>query len=113
MSMDSFGCRRTLEVDGQEYDYYSLPAAAEAGAGDIAKLPMTLKILLENLLRHEDDATVGRNDLTALAGWAQSPPASEIAYRPARVLMQDFTGVPAVADLAAMRSAVVDRKSVV
>ncbi len=107
MSMDSFGCRRTLEVDGQEYDYYSLPAAAEAGAGDIAKLPMTLKILLENLLRHEDDATVGRNDLTALAGWAQSPPASEIAYRPARVLMQDFTGVPAVADLAAMRSAVV------
>ena len=108
MSTDSFNCRRTLDVHGQEYHYCSLPAAAEAGAGDVAKLPMTLKILLENLLRHEDGDAVGREDITALVGWAQSPgEPKEIAYRPARVLMQDFTGVPAVADLAAMRSAVV------
>jgi aconitate hydratase len=108
MSLDSFNSRKTLTVDGQEYDYFSLPDAEAAGIGDIARLPMSLKILLENLLRFEDDNTVKVADIKALAGWADNPPAAdEIAYRPARVLMQDFTGVPAVADLAAMRSAVV------
>ncbi len=107
MSKDSFNCQRTLTAAGSDYDYYSLPEATAAGA--IARLPMSLKILLENLLRHEDDTTVTRGDIEALANWADdSPGAKEIAYRPARVLMQDFTGVPAVADLAAMRSAVVD-----
>ena len=109
MSKDSFNCKRTLAAAGRDYDYYSLPAATAAGAGAAARLPMSLKILLENLLRHEDGATVTRGDIEALAGWADDAPgAAEIAYRPARVLMQDFTGVPAVADLAAMRSAVVE-----
>ena len=108
MVIDSFGCRRTLTAGGREYDFFSLPAAAAGGAGEVGRLPMTLKILLENLLRHEDGATVSAADIRALAGWAQGAAAAEeIAYRPARVLMQDFTGVPAVADLAAMRSAVV------
>ena len=109
MSKDSFNCQRTLTAAGRDYDYYSLPEATAAGAGAIARLPMSLKILLENLLRHEDGTTVTRGDIEALANWGDDPPgAKEIAYRPARVLMQDFTGVPAVADLAAMRSAVVD-----
>ena len=109
MSKDSFNCKRTLTAAGRDYDYYSLPAATAAGAGAAARLPMSLKILLENLLRHEDGATVTRGDIEALAGWADDAPgAAEIAYRPARVLMQDFTGVPAVADLAVMRSAVVE-----
>ncbi|MCE2460488.1 MAG: aconitate hydratase, partial [Pseudomonadales bacterium] len=108
MSRDSYATRDTLRIDNDEYDYFSLPKAAGAGAGDVARLPMSLKILLENLLRYEDDTTVRREDIEALANWADEPPgAREIAYRPARVLMQDFTGVPGVADLAAMRSAVV------
>ncbi len=108
MSLDTFKTRRTLTVGGRQYDYFSLPEAQSAGAGDVEKLPMSLKILLENLLRFEDDNTVKVEDITALANWASSAAAAEeIAYRPARVLMQDFTGVPAVADLAAMRSAVV------
>lgn len=109
MSLDSFSTRKTLTVGDKEYDYFSLPDAQAAGLGDVDKLPMSLKILLENLLRFEDDNTVKAADIQALANWAASPPAAEeIAYRPARVLMQDFTGVPAVADLAAMRSVVVD-----
>ena len=108
MSRDSFATRTTLHVDDVDYDYFSLPKAAEAGAGDVARLPMSLKILLENLLRFEDGVSVDREDIEALGNWADSSPAArEIAYRPARVLMQDFTGVPGVADLAAMRSAVV------
>ena len=108
MSRDTFNARRTLVVDGDEYDYFSLPDAAENGAGDSGRLPMSLKVLLENLLRFEDGSSVGAEDVRALGCWADtSPGAREIAYRPARVLMQDFTGVPAVADLAAMRSAVV------
>ena len=108
MSRDSFATRTTLHVDDVDYDYFSLPKAAEAGAGDVARLPMSLKILLENLLRFEDAVSVNREDIEALGNWADdSPDAREIAYRPARVLMQDFTGVPGVADLAAMRSAVV------
>ncbi len=109
MSLDSYHCRRRLTVNGVDYDYFSLPEAQAAGAGDIARLPMSLKILLENLLRFEDGRRVDRAAIEALANWASAPPAAgEIAYRPARVLMQDFTGVPAVADLAAMRTAVAD-----
>ncbi len=108
MSRDSFQSKRTLTIAGREYDYYGLPEAQAAGAGDVTRMPMSLKILLENLLRFEDDNTVKREDITALANWAdEQPEAKEIAYRPARVLMQDFTGVPGVADLAAMRAAVV------
>ena len=108
MSQDSFKTRKTLHVGDQQYDYYSLAAAEQAGLGAISRLPLSLKILLENLLRAEDDQTVTQADIRALANWAEAPPADqEIAFRPARVLMQDFTGVPAVADLAAMRSAVV------
>ncbi len=109
MSLDSFKCRRTLNVNGKEYDYYSLPEAEAAGAGNLARLPMSLKVLLENLLRHEDANSVKVADIKALGDWVDKPPAAEeIAFRPARVLMQDFTGVPGVADLAAMRSVVVD-----
>ncbi len=108
MSLNSFNCKKTLNVDGREYDYFSLPDAQAAGVGNVSKLPMSLKILLENLLRFEDGNSVKTGDIQALGAWADQPPeAEEIAYRPARVLMQDFTGVPAVADLAAMRSAVV------
>jgi aconitate hydratase len=108
MSVDSFNSRQSLAVNGETYQYFSLPAAQAAGVGEVEKLPVSLKILLENLLRFEDDNTVKAADILALGGWATNPPpAEEIAYRPARVLMQDFTGVPAVADLAAMRSAVV------
>ncbi|MDA1076686.1 MAG: aconitate hydratase AcnA [Proteobacteria bacterium] len=108
MSLDSFKTRRSLEVNGKEYQYFSLPAVQAAGVGDVSALPVCLKILLENLLRFEDNNTVKVADIAALASWATSTPADEeIAFRPARVLMQDFTGVPAVADLAAVRSAVV------
>ena len=108
MSLDTWNTRKTLTVGGKEYDYFSLPAAEAAGLGDVSKLPMSMKILLENLLRFEDNVSVKEADIRACAGWADNPPAAEeIAYRPARVLMQDFTGVPAVADLAAMRSVVV------
>jgi len=108
MSRDTFKTRKTLEVDGKTYHYFSLPDAQAAGVGPIDRLPVSLKILLENLLRFEDDNTVKVEDIKALGNWATNPPpAEEIAFRPARVLMQDFTGVPAVADLAAMRSAVV------
>ncbi|MFT6556746.1 aconitate hydratase AcnA [Sneathiella sp.] len=105
---DSLNTRRTLDVDGKKIDYYSIPAAEEAGLGDLSRLPFSLKVLLENLLRHEDSRTVTSEDVSALAGWLKEKKADrEIAYRPARVLMQDFTGVPAVVDLAAMRDAMV------
>ena len=108
MNRDSFSAQQVLRVGGEEYLYYSLPAATAAGAGDASRLPVSLKILLENLLRCEDGSTVRREDIEALANAASDPaPTREIAFRPARVLMQDFTGVPGVADLAAMRSAVV------
>ncbi len=102
---DSLGTRKTLTVEGKEYDYFSLQAAAEK-IGDISRLPFTLKVLLENLLRFEDDRTVNVDDIKALKNWLDDKRSDrEIAYRPARVLMQDFTGVPAVVDLAAMREA--------
>ncbi len=106
---DSLKTRRTLTVDGRDYDYFSLPAAADAGLGDISRLPFSLKVLLENLLRYEDGRSVTVDDVKAVAAWLQDRRSDrEIAYRPARVLMQDFTGVPAVVDLAAMREAMVN-----
>lgn len=106
--MNSFNAKQSLTVGGKQYTYYSLPHAEAAGVGEASRLPMSLKILLENLLRFEDNNTVKVHDIKALGGWASDAPGDEeIAYRPARVLMQDFTGVPGVADLAAMRSAVV------
>ncbi len=105
-SLDSLNCRRSLEVAGKTYHYYSLPDAA-ARLGDISRLPTSLKVLLENLLRWEDNQTVRADDLKSLVRWLDTRSSTmEIQYRPARVLMQDFTGVPAVVDLAAMRDAV-------
>jgi len=98
--------RTTLDVKGQRYRYYSLPRVAEQ-LGDLTRLPKSLKVLMENLLRWQDEDSVTEADIVALAGWLKQAHADrEIAYRPARVLMQDFTGVPAVVDLAAMREAV-------
>jgi aconitate hydratase len=106
---DTLKVRRTLMVGDRSYDYYSLQAAAAAGLGDLSRLPFSLKVLLENLLRYEDGKTVTVDDVKAMAGWLKDRRSSrEIAYRPARVLMQDFTGVPAVVDLAAMRAAMTD-----
>ena len=103
---DSLKARRTLDVDGTDYDYFSLPAAADQ-LGDISRLPYSLKVLLENLLRNEDGRTVTPDDVRAVVDWQRERRSTrEIAYRPARVLMQDFTGVPAVVDLAAMRDAI-------
>ena len=107
LGQDSLNCRRTLEAAGRSYDYFSLAAASESGLGDVSALPFSLKVLLENLLRHEDGRSVTTDDIHALVGWLKDRRSDhEIAYRPARVLMQDFTGVPAVVDLAAMRQAV-------
>jgi aconitate hydratase len=106
---DTLKVRRTLVVGDRSYDYYSLQAAAAAGLGEISRLPFSLKVLLENLLRYEDGKTVTVDDIKAMAVWLESRRSSrEIAYRPARVLMQDFTGVPAVVDLAAMRAAMTE-----
>jgi aconitate hydratase len=102
---DSLRTRSTLAVGGKNYAYYSLPKAGEA-LGDVSRLPFSMKVLLENLLRFEDGVTVTRDDLQAMVDWQRERRiAREIQYRPARVLMQDFTGVPAVVDLAAMRDA--------
>ncbi len=106
---DTAKTRRQLQVGSQSYAYYSIDAATQAGLGDFSKLPASLKVVLENLLRFEDGGrTVSVDDIKAFAEWArqggQNP--REIAYRPARVLMQDFTGVPAVVDLAAMRDGI-------
>ncbi|HMA37642.1 MAG TPA: aconitase family protein, partial [Chloroflexia bacterium] len=103
--MDSFGARSTLTVGGREYEIYRLDALARAGL-DVRRLPYSLRILLENLLRTEDGQAVTADDIRCLATWApQAVPDTEIAFTPARVLLQDFTGVPAIVDLAAMRDA--------
>ena len=106
-SIDSLKTRRELAVGDKTYAYYSLAAAEEAGLTGISRLPISMKVLLENLLRNEDGMSVGRDDLQALAAWIENKGSveHEISFRPARVLMQDFTGVPAVVDLAAMRDA--------
>ncbi|MBH62514.1 MAG: aconitate hydratase AcnA [Alphaproteobacteria bacterium] len=106
---DTLNARRTLSVGGDSYDYFSLEAAMDAGLGDVSRLPYSLKVLLENLLRYEDGRSVTVDDIKGMAAWLSNRSSDrEIAYRPARVLMQDFTGVPAVADLAAMRAAMSD-----
>ncbi|MFN3647257.1 MAG: aconitate hydratase AcnA [Gemmobacter sp.] len=105
---DSTRTRQTLSVGGKSYAYYSIPAAEAAGLGQFAALPAALKVVLENMLRFEDGKTVHTDDIRAFSDWAKQGGKSsrEIAYRPARVLMQDFTGVPAVVDLAAMRDGI-------
>jgi aconitate hydratase len=105
-SLDSFKCLKTLKVGTKTYAYYSLPAAEKNGLKGISRLPFSLKVLLENLLRNEDGRSVTKEDLHGVAQWLKTKTSDrEVAFRPARVLMQDFTGVPAVVDLAAMRDA--------
>ncbi|HUO90795.1 MAG TPA: aconitate hydratase AcnA [Rhizomicrobium sp.] len=105
-SLDTFKSRKTITAGGKTYAYYSLAAAEKNGLKGISRLPYSLKVLLENLLRYEDGKTVTADDIRAVAGWLDKKTSDrEIAFRPARVLMQDLTGVPAVVDLAAMRDA--------
>ena len=105
-SLDSFRCCKTLKVGSKTYAYYSLPLAEKNGLKGISRLPFSLKVLLENLLRNEDGRSVTKDDLLGVAQWLKTKTSErEVAFRPARVLMQDFTGVPAVVDLAAMRDA--------
>ncbi len=108
--IDSFKCRKTLTAGDKEYVYYSLTEAEKNGLEGISQLPFSMKVLLENLLRFEDNRSVFKKDIEAVAAWLvdRGSAGAEIAYRPARVLMQDFTGVPAVVDLAAMRDAMVN-----
>ncbi|MEM9477261.1 MAG: aconitate hydratase AcnA [Pseudomonadota bacterium] len=109
VGQDTSKTRKTLQAGGKSYAYYSIPAAEAAGLGQFARLPAALKVVLENMLRFEDGKTVSVDDIRAFSDWADKggKNAREIAYRPARVLMQDFTGVPAVVDLAAMRDGIV------
>ena len=107
-SIDSFNCKKTLEAGGKTYTYFSIPEAETNGLEGVSRLPFSLKVVLENLLRFEDGRTVTKEDIVACAEWLKTKTSThEISYRPARVLMQDFTGVPAVVDLAAMRDAAV------
>ena len=106
-SIDSLHARKDLTVGDKTYQYYSLRAAEAAGLAGVSRLPVSMKVLLENLLRNEDGDSVSEADLKAVAAWIDNRGKTEheISFRPARVLMQDFTGVPAVVDLAAMRDA--------
>src|SRR3954469_3922742 len=107
MSDNSFDSRATLRVGDREVEIFRLDALQSKF--DVARLPFSLKVLLENLLRTEGNGSVSREDIEALASWdAKAEPSKEIAFTPARVLMQDFTGVPAIVDLAAMRDAMGD-----
>jgi len=108
IGQDSLGTRRSLSVAGKTYDYFSIPEAARALGADLSRLPVTLKILLENILRFEDGRSFTVDDAKAIAGWlAAARSDREVPFRPARILMQDFTGVPAVVDLAAMRDGMI------
>src|SRR3954453_17387679 len=105
-SLDSFRCCKPLKVGSKTYAHYSLPTAEKNGLKGISRLPFSMKVLLENLLRNEDGRSVSKEDIQACAQWLKTKTSDrEIAFRPARVLMQDFPGVPAVVDLAAMRDA--------
>ena len=107
---NSYNSLTNIKIDGKEYNYYSLKKAEENGLSGISKLPKSLKVLLENLLRFEDDLSVTKNQIDAVKEWLKTKKSkTEIAYRPARVLLQDYTGIPAVADLAAMREAVKEK----
>ncbi|MGZ4456338.1 MAG: aconitase family protein, partial [Nocardioides sp.] len=110
-SQDSFGAKSTLDVDGKSYEIFRLDAVTGEGLSSdaVSSLPFSLKVLLENLLRTEDGADITADDILALAGWdADAEPDKEIQFTPARVIMQDFTGVPCVVDLATMREAMAD-----
>src|SRR5258708_19925624 len=105
-SLDSFRCARPLKVGSKTYAYYSLPVAEKNGLRGISRLPFSLKVLLENMLRHEDGRSVTKEDIQGFAQWLKTKTSErEIPFRPARVLMQDFTGVPPVVDLAPIRDA--------
>ena len=107
---NSFNCLKELSVNGKNYLYFSLKKAEKNGLEGINKLPKSIKVLLENLLRYEDNLTVNKEQILAIKEWLNSKKSkTEIAYRPARVLLQDYTGIPAVADLAAMREAVKEK----
>ena len=107
---NSYNSLKSLNVNGKDYKYYSLQAAEKNGLENISKLPKSLKVLLENLLRYEDDITVTKDQIESIKNWLKEKKSkTEIAYRPARVLLQDYTGIPAVADLAAMREAVKEK----
>src|SRR4030095_2270799 len=106
-TLNSCGTRTELGIDGQPLQIYSLPALERSGFPGVARLPYSMKILLENLLRREDDAFVKAADIRAIAEWNAADIHKEISFMPARVLLQDFTGVPCVVDLAAMRDAIV------
>ncbi len=107
--INSFQTDDILTVSGQNYHYFSLKKLEQAGLKSVHLLPKTLKILLEQLLRNEDGARITRDDISTLANWAVKPTSTNLLFSPARVLMQDFTGVPAIVDLAAMRAAMVSR----
>jgi len=108
---NSFNCIKKLNVNGKDYSYFSLAEAEKNGLPGISKLPNSLKVLLENLLRFEDDLTVNKTQIESISKWLNDKSSTtEIAYRPSRVLMQDYTGIPAIADLAAMRDAVKSKK---
>jgi aconitate hydratase len=107
---NSYNSLKSINIDNKEYKYYSLSEAEKNGLDGILKLPKSLKVLLENLLRYEDDISVTKNQIDAIKEWLKTKKSStEIAYRPARVLLQDYTGIPAIADLAAMREAVKEK----
>ena len=107
---NSYNSLKSITINGKDYKYYSLSEAEKNGLDGISKLPKSLTVLLENLLRYEDDLTVTKNQIEAIKNWLQNKKSStEIAYRPARVLLQDYTGIPAVADLAAMRDTVKEK----
>ncbi len=107
---NSYNSLKKISIDGKDFKYYSLPEAEKNGLNGISKLPKSLKVLLENLLRYEDDLSVTKSQIEAIKNWLRTKKSkTEIAYRPARVLLQDYTGIPAVADLAAMREAVKDK----
>ena len=109
-SKNSYSSLSDLEISGKKYKYYSIKAAENNGLDGVSKLPKSLKVLLENLLRYEDDLSVTKNQIEAIKEWLKTKKSkTEIAYRPARVLLQDYTGIPAVADLAAMREAVKEK----
>ena len=107
---NSYNSLKAISIDNKEYKYYSLKEAEKNGLEGISNLPKSLKVLLENLLRYEDDLSVNKNQINSIKEWLKTKKSNtEIAYRPARVLLQDYTGIPAVADLAAMREAVKDK----
>ena len=107
---NSYKSLKSISINGKSYKYYSLTEAEKNGLKGISKLPKSLKVILENLLRYEDEKTVTKNQIDEIKNWLKNKKSiKEIAYRPTRVLLQDYTGIPAVADLAAMRDAVKEK----